>query len=685
MTNNINNRDMRIRTLVSAIAVVGLTASCGDSKLASGINKDNLDTSVKPGDDFYEYACGGWMKKHPLPGDYSRYGTFEQLDENNDKQVRGIIEDLASKDNEKGSIEQKIGDLYNLAMDSVRKNKEGVAPIRKYTACLASIHTPADLMHTAAQLTASGVPLYFSTGADADIKDSKNNLVQIGQGGLTLGEKEYYLDSDSATLAIRNGFSAYMKRIFALCGYKADVAAKKAADVLAIETALARSSRAAAELRDPVSNYHKMTFAELQKSYPSIDWKDYYRTAGYPDFANVSVGQPEFFKGLESVLASFPLEAQKNYLEFHIIDFAAPYTSDTMRKAAFDFYGKVFSGRKAEKPTWKRAVSLVQGLIGEGVGHMYVEKYFPESSKQRMLTLVKNLQKALGERIKAQTWMSAATKAKALDKLASFYIKIGYPDKWTDYSRLTIDPKLSLLDNVVAACKWENAHEIDITVNKPVDRTRWYMVPQEVNAYYNPTTNEICFPAGILQPPFFDAKADDAYNYGAIGVVIGHEMTHGFDDQGRQFDKYGNLQDWWTKEDGENFKKRAQVMSDFFSGIEVLPGLKGNGPLTLGENLADHGGLMVSYQAFQNAMKTNPLKTEDGFTPEQRFFLAYAYVWAANISNEEIRKRTKSDPHSAGRWRVNGALPHIDAWYKAFNVKPGDKLYVPKDKRVNIW
>ena len=364
---------------------------------------------------------------------------------------------------------------------------------------------------------------------------------------------------------------------------------------------------------------------------------------------------------------------------------AANYTNDEMRKASFDFYGKVFSGKKEEKPTWKRAVALVQGVIGEGVGKMYVEKYFPESSKERMTKLVKNLQTALGERIKAQTWMSKETKTKALEKLSTFYVKIGYPDKWEDYSKLTVDPKLSLLDNVFAACKYEVDHSIEITVNKKVDNTRWYMNPQEVNAYYNPTTNEICFPAGILQPPFFDATADDAFNYGAIGVVIGHEMTHGFDDQGRQFDKDGNLKDWWTKADGENFKKRAQVMSDYFSNIQVLPDLKGNGPLTLGENLADHGGLKVAFQALQNAMKENPLDSVDGFTPNQRFFIAYANVWGANISNEEIRRRTKSDPHSLGRWRVNGALPHIDEWYQAFNVTDKNKLFVPKDKRVTIW
>lgn len=684
-TQHLNKNKMNLKTIISAFAVAGLAFSCGNAPQTGGIDKANMNTNVNPGDDFFEYACGGWMKSHPLPGDYSRYGTFEQLNENNDKQVRTLIEDIAGKKQEAGSIGQKIGDLYNLAMDSVRKNSEGVKPIAKYLDMVKDIKTFKDIIAVNAKLDRIGMGGYFSTGVDADPKDSKNNLVQIGQGGITLGEKEYYLDTDEATVKIRTEFINYIIKVFELCGNDNATAKTKAQYVMDVENALAKVSRSAADLRDPEANYHKMSFADLQKDYPTIDWKSYYTTCGYPEFKEISVGQPEFVHGLEDALRAIPVEAHKAYLEFRVIDFAATYTNDEMRKASFDFYGKVFSGKKEEKPSWKRAVALVQSVLGEGVGKMYVEKYFPESSKERMVKLVKNLQTALGERIEAQTWMSAETKKKALEKLSTFYVKIGYPDKWQDYSKLTVDPKQSLLDNIAAACKYSNDYEIERTVNKKVDRTKWYMNPQTVNAYYNPTTNEICFPAGILQPPFFDANADDAFNYGAIGVVIGHEMTHGFDDQGRQFDKDGNLKDWWTKEDGENFKKRAQVMSDFFSNIDVLKDLKGNGPLTLGENLADHGGLMVSYQALQNSMKENPLDSIDGFTPEQRFFIAYANVWAANISDEEIRRRTKSDPHALGRWRVNGALPHIDMWYKAFNITDKDKLFVPKDKRVTIW
>lgn len=667
------------------MAVAAFTASCNNNAFTTGIQSENLDTSVSPGDDFYQYACGGWMKNHPLPADYSRYGTFEQLYENNSKQLRELIEDLSANKQEDGSIAQKIGELYSLAMDSVRKNKEGVEPLRKDMAEIDKISTPADLVKTMALFERRGLDGYFSTSVDADIKNSEMNLVQIGQGGLTLGEKEYYLDSDSATLKIRNAFKDYIVKMFETYGDAPETAQKKMENVMDIETRIAKASRSAVELRDPSSNYNKMTFEQFVKDYPGIDWKTYFSTLGFPEFKEISVGQPEAIHEIENIVTNVPVEAQKVYMQFHMLDAAAPFLSDTVRKIRFDFYGKVMSGLKEERPLWKRSVGLVESIIGEGVGKMYAEKYFPESSKTRMLKLVKNLQEALGQRIQDQTWMSDTTKAKALDKLAHFYVKIGYPDTWRDYTKLEIDSTRSLYENVAAANEYSTDYEINRTVNKKVDRTKWYMNPQTVNAYYNPTTNEICFPAGILQPPFFDPAADDAFNYGAIGVVIGHEMTHGFDDQGRQFDKEGNLKDWWTKGDADNFKKRAQVMSDFFSNIEVLPGLKGNGALTLGENLADHGGLQVAYKALQNAMEEAPLDSADGFTPDQRFFLAYANVWGANITDEEIRKRTKSDPHSLGRWRVNGALPHIEAWYKAFNVKKDSKLYVPENERVDIW
>ena len=455
--------------------------------------------------------------------------------------------------------------------------------------------------------------------------------------------------------------------------------------VLRVETAIAGFSRSSTELRNPQTNYNKITYAELLQKYPVIDWNVFFRTLGYPAFNEINVGQPEFVEGISKLYRETSLDDLKTYMAFQFLDDASGVLSDDFRNANFELFGRVMSGKQEDTPLWKRSVSIVNSVLGEAVGKMYVEKYFPAAAKERMTQLVKNLQVALGERIDAQKWMSSETKKRAHEKLAAFYVKIGYPDKWKDYTKLDIDPSLTYYENLQRASVFEMDDMIQKKVNKPVDRDEWYMTPQTVNAYYNPTTNEICFPAGILQYPFFDMEADDAFNYGAIGVVIGHEMTHGFDDNGRQYDKDGNLNDWWTPADGEGFKARAKVLSDFFSNISVLPDLKANGELTLGENLADHGGLNVSFRAFQNAMKGHPLKKVDGFTPEQRFFIAYAGVWAGNIRDEEIRNLTKRDPHSLGLWRVNGALPHIDAWYDAFKVTKKNKLFLPKNQRVQVW
>lgn len=454
-----------------------------------------------------------------------------------------------------------------------------------------------------------------------------------------------------------------------------------------IETRIAKASYSRTKLRDVESNYHKMTYARLLSDFPGIDWSTLFLTQGVPAVEEVSVNQPEPIHEVEKVLEECPLEDLKAYLYFNVVDNATGKLSDDFRAAAFEFYSKTMSGAEQDRPRWKRAVQAVEGVLGMAIGKMYVEKYFPETSKQRMQKLVGDLQIALGQKIEAQQWMSAETKARAQEKLNAFYVKIGYPDEWMSYDALDIDESLSYYENMARAAKFSGDYYIERHVNKPVDRTEWLMTPQTINAYYNPTTNEICFPAGILQPPFFDAAADDAYNYGAIGVVIGHEMTHGFDDQGSQFDKDGNLSNWWTEADKKAFAERTAVMERFFNGIEVLPGLKANGKLTLGENIADHGGLNVAYLAFQNAQKaaTKPAVAKDGFTPEQRFFLSYSFLWANNVREEMLRKLTKTDPHSAGRWRVNGALPHIDAWYEAFNIKKKDPLFVPKAKRVDVW
>lgn len=665
-----------------ASAMVGCSGT-KEVKSTTGLNLANLDTTVSAGTDFYRYACGGWMKNNPLTDEYSRYGTFEVLIENNRKQLQDLIEGLAAKENPAGSLSQKIGDLYNMAMDSVTRNQQGVEPIKAELDKIAGLTDKSQIVPMMTELLNNGVGTYFSSFVYADPKNSEMNIFQLAQSGINLGEKEYYLDNDSVTLNIRENYKKYIVKLFVLAGFPEKEAEQKMADVMEIETAIAKDSYSAVQQRDPEANYHKMSYADLKKTFPGIDWDAYLKGLGVGEVSELNVSQIEPIKAVEKLMNTLPVSKHISYMQYNLIDAAAASLSDDFVAARFDFYGKILSGRQVNSPRWKRAVAAVEGTLGEAVGQMYVEKYFPAAAKERMVKLVKNLQDALTERIQAQEWMSDSTKVKALEKLKAFHVKVGYPDKWKDYSTLDIK-KDSYWANLCRASKWA-LNDMYSRLGKPVDKDEWLMTPQTVNAYYNPSTNEICFPAGILQYPFFDMNADDAFNYGAIGVVIGHEMTHGFDDQGRQYDKNGNLTYWWAPEDAARFDERTKVMADFFGNIEVLPGLKCNGQLTLGENLADHGGLKVSFLAFQNAMKTAPLGVADGFTPEQRFFLAYATVWAGNIREEDIRMRTKSDPHALGEWRVNGALPHIQAWYDAFHITEKDPMYVAPEKRVNIW
>ncbi|WP_308762426.1 M13 family metallopeptidase [uncultured Bacteroides sp.] len=671
---------------VAALAFAMLTSCAGqkEAKSTSGIDLANMDTTVAAGTDFFRYACGGWNEAHPLTAEYSRYGTFDLLFENSQKQLRELIEGLAAqKNNPAGSAAQKIGDLYNMAMDSVTLNKQGAEPVKAMLGKIAALKDKNEIIPMMTEMAHIGIGTYFRSYVYADPKNSALNIFQMGQGGINLGEKEYYLDNDSITQNIREQYKVYIGKLFQLAGFTEAEAQQKVADVMEIETAIAKASRSATELRDPEANYHKMSFDELKKTISGIDWDAYVKGLGIQAPAELNVEQVEPIQEVARLMNTLPLSKHVSYLEYNLLDAAASCLSDDFVAARFDFYGKVLSGRQVNQPRWKRAVSSVDGMLGELVGEMYVEKYFPAAAKERMVKLVKNLQVALGQRIDAQDWMSDSTKVKAHEKLDAFHVKVGYPDKWKDYSKLDIK-KDSYWANVCRASEW-NFNDMYSRLGKPVDKDEWLMTPQTVNAYYNPSTNEICFPAAILQPPFFNMEADDAANYGAIGVVIGHEMTHGFDDQGRQFDKNGNLTDWWAPGDADRFKERAQVMVDFFNNIEVLPGLHANGELTLGENLADHGGLNVAFLAFQNATKDAPLGVVDGFTPEQRFFLAYATLWAGNIRDEQIRVYTKSDPHSLGKWRVNGALPHIQAWYDAFHITPSDPLYVAPEKRVNVW
>lgn len=661
------------------------TGAFAQTDLSSGIDLKNLDTSVKPGDDFYHYAAGGWLKSHPLDAEHTDNGAFTDLYEQNQKRIQDIILQYASKPQKQGTLEQKIGSLYNLMMDSARLNREGWNPIKPTLAKIAAIKDKREYQLVTAQLDRDGEStMMFGIGAGADQKNAEWNIVSVGQGGLGLGTRDYYLSDDAQNKKVLEAYRQYLKKLFQMTGSDEATAEKKMQAVLGIETRIAKASYDRVKLRDIDANYHKMSYNQLIVDFPGIDWGNVFLASGFPAFQSIDVSQPEPIHEVEKILAETSLDDLKTYAEIKVIAGATSQLSDDFRKTAFEF-SSVLTGVKQDRPRWKRAVSLVSGTLGEAIGKLYVEKYFPESSKKRMLDLVHNLQTALAQRIDEATWMGAETKAQAKDKLANFIIKIGYPDKWKDYSGLQVNDSLSLYENLGRIARWSTDDYIARNVNKKVDKTRWGMTPQTINAYYNPTTNEICFPAAILQPPFFDPTADDAVNYGAIGGVIGHEMSHGFDDQGSQFDKYGNQRNWWTAEDKKRFDERTKVLENWFSQFEVLPGVKVNGKQTLGENIGDNGGLNIAFRALQNSLKENPLPVKDGFTPEQRFFLAWARVWASNATDEYVKYLLTVDVHSPHYARVNAALPMIDAWYDAFKVKKSNKMFVPKKKRAQVW
>ena len=670
-----------------AAGIVAL-ASCNTPqkevvKIAA-INPANMDTTVAAGTDFYEYACGGWIKNNPLKPEYARFGTFDQLLENNQEQLRVLIEELSATPHEAGSVAGKIGALYAMGLDSTKLNADGVAPVKEELAAINALATKSDVSKMVATLHKEGMAPFFALFVGADEKNSAMNIVQLYQAGIGMGDRDYYLLEDEGSAKMRDAYRAYINKLFTLAGSSPEQADAAVDAVMKIEKAIAEISYGREDLRDSQKNYNKLAYEDFKQIESPLDWDVYFESMGLAGLKELDAKQINFYKDMSEALRNTTVDEQKYYLAFNLLSAAAPYLSDDFVDADFEFYGKVMSGKQEQQPRWKRSLNTVNGALGEAVGEMYVEKYFPASSKEKMLTLVGNLQTALSERINGLEWMSDTTKAKAQEKLAAFTVKIGYPDKWRDYSGLEIKDD-SYWANVRRSNIFDMAYQL-ADVDKPVDKSRWHMNPQTVNAYYNPTTNEICFPAAILQPPFFNPDADDAVNYGAIGVGIGHEMTHGFDDQGRNYDKDGNLIDWWTAEDAVRFTERADKLVDQYDQIIVIDTLHANGRFTLGENIADHGGLLVAHQAYLNSLKGKETPAPiDGFTNEQRFFLGYATLWGQNIRPEEIRRRTKIDPHSLGKWRVNAALRNIAPFYAAFDIKEGDPMFMAPVDRVVIW
>ena len=660
---------------------VMMLAACQPKEVkAPALDPTDMDLSVKPGDDFFLYANGGWMKKNPLKPEYARFGSFDVLREQNVENLNALFSEMTEMTPEPGTVEQKIVDLYKQGLDSTRRNAEGAAPLKKY---LDEIYAQPDKKALAAhlgKLNLIGEGGFFGGGVDADLMDSKNQIFYLGQGGLGMGDRDYYVDPANA--ALRKGYEEMLCKLFTLAGL--DEPEQRAANAAGIEDKLAQFSWTSVQNRDVEKQYNPMSSAQIYKAYQGFDFKAFAQAMGLPEMDKVIVEQPSFFQGFSKLFKDTKLDVLKDYLAAQLIQGAAGSLSDDFYKASFDFFSTQMSGVTEQRPRWKRAMSVPNSILGEAVGQMYVAKYFPETSKQKMLDLVKNLQVALGEHIDALEWMSAETKAKAREKLEAFTVKIGYPDKWKDYSTLTVDPQLSYYENLRAASAWYVQDNLS-KLGKPTDPTEWGMTPQTVNAYYNPTTNEICFPAGILQPPFFNPDADDAVNYGAIGVVIGHEMTHGFDDQGSLFDKDGNMNNWWTDADRAAFVAKTQVLADQYSEVEILPGVQANGELTLGENIADHGGVSVAWSALQNALGGVEPAPIDGFTAAQRFFLGYARVWAQNITDEEKARLTKLDVHSLGNNRVNVTLRNFGQFFDAFDIKEGDPMWRPEAERVHIW
>ena len=644
------------------------------------LDLSNLDTLVAPGDDFYAYATHGWQVNNPLAPEFSRFGCFDQLRENNVVRLNDLFASMSTMKTKPGSVDRKIVDLYKQGLDSLRLNEEGAEPLKPYLAELGAVSSKEELARAIGKLHGSGVGSVFGAFVMEDLMDSNNQILYLGQGGLGIGDRDYYLLASN--VAIKEGYRKFLTTILNLAGV--ENAKAKADNAVFVEEVLAGHSWTREQERDMIALYNPMSTEELEAAYPGFPFAAYFEERGIEPQEKLVVAEPSFFKGFSDYFAITDLQVLKDYVEAQIVSDGCGALSDDFYTASFEFYSRQMAGIQEQKPRWKRAMQVPNGILGEAVGKMYVKKYFPESSKRKMLALVKNLQKALGEHIDALEWMSDSTKLRAQEKLSSFTVKIGYPDKWKDYSTLAIDPEKSYYENLKAASEWYVADNL-AKLGKPTDKTEWGMTPQTVNAYYNPTSNEICFPAAILQPPFFNPDADDAINYGAIGVVIGHEMTHGFDDQGRLFDADGNMNDWWTAEDAAKFNEKAAVLVKQYSAVEILPGVHANGQNTLGENIADHGGLSIAYSALHNAIDGKNVGDIDGFTPDQRFYLGYATVWAQNITPEEKARLTNLDVHSLAELRVNVAVRNFQTFFDAFGITEGAPMWRPEAERVHIW
>jgi len=674
--------------LIVLFAVVLEACSQGQKKeskkMTEAINPANMDKNVKPGNNFYEYVNGGWIKSHPIPPEYSQYGAFTVLYENNQKELKALVNEISKKkDTKKGSIEQKIRDFYNSGMDTARVEKMGITPIEPEMKNIDAIKSLKMVQEEIARLHTMGVHPLFYFYAGADEKNSTMEIANLYQGGLGLPDVSYYTKDDPASKKLRREYVKHIAKMFELKGDDSLVAEKKATEVLGLETELAKTSFTRLERRNPEKNYNKMPLSNLQKLSNNLNWKAYFTNIGLAKPGDIDVGQPRFFSGISKIMQETPVNVWKAYLEWNLLDDAAPYLSKKFVRENFNFYGKTMSGQQKIQPRWKRVMRATSHGLGQALGELYVAKYFPPESKKRMVQLVNNLELAFADRIKKLDWMSDTTKVKAIAKLKAITVKIGYPDKWKDYSKLNIVPD-NYFQNITNASEFAFNFNRN-KVGKPVDKSEWGMTPQTVNAYYNPSNNEIVFPAGILQPPFFNKDADDAVNYGAIGVVIGHEMTHGFDDQGRKYDKNGNMNNWWTAQDAKRFKAKTTKLADLYDHYTVLDSLHVNGKLTMGENIADLGGLNISYEAYLKSLKGKTPKKIDGFTGTQRFFMAFAQVWRQNIRPKEMAKRLKTDVHSPGEARVNIPPFNLTVFIKAFNIKPGDKLFIPKKDRAYIW